>query len=436
MDALPWRDAWHDALYAAGRGFYVTRGGPAEHFTTATHGVTGAALAEALLRLWLREHDGLPAVVVDVGAGRGELATHLLRALDDVSPVEGSLPDTPDPVEWAVSPTDDGWKVPTRPGGDDDEWAVSPTGDGWKVPTRRGGEDGDGWGVPTRPGEDVEWAVSPTDDGWKVPTRLGGEDGDGWGVPTRPGEDIEGAVSPTRVVAVDVVERPAGLDERIGWMRSPGGAALPDELAGLSDALVIAHEWLDVVPCTVAQVDTGGTTRTVLVDPRTGEETLGPEPSDADRHWAAAHWPATTPGDRIEVGLSRDEAWADLVARVDSGLLVAVDYGHTRAERPSGGTLTAYRRGVQGDPVPDGTMDLTAHVAVDSLDADEVGRQRDLLRRLGVRGQTPPHALASSDPLAYLRALERAGAEAELIRPAGFGDFWWAVKRVAGRDVT
>ncbi len=329
VDALPWRDAWHDALYAAGRGFYVTRGGPAEHFTTATHGVTGAALAEALLRLWLREHDHLPAVVIDVGAGRGELATHLLRALDAPSPVEG-----------------------------------------------------------------------------------------------------------VRVVAVDVVERPEGLDERIGWLRSPGGASLPDELTGLSDALVIAHEWLDVVPCTITEVDSVGTARVVLVDPVTGDEELGPEPSDSERRWIAAHWPTTTPGDRIEVGLARDEAWADLVSRVDSGLLVAVDYGHTQGERPSGGTLTAYRGGVQGHPVPNGTMDLTAHVAVDSLDADEVERQRDLLRRLGVRGQTPPHALASSDPLAYLRALERASAEAELIRPGGFGDFWWAVKRVAGRDVT
>ncbi len=105
VDALPWRDAWHDALYAAGRGFYVTRGGPAEHFTTATHGVTGAALAEALLQLWLREHDQLPAVVVDVGAGRGELATHLLRALDAASPVEGALPG-PTPVD-GQSPTDE-----------------------------------------------------------------------------------------------------------------------------------------------------------------------------------------------------------------------------------------------------------------------------------------------------------------------------------------
>ena len=366
VDALPWRDAWHDALYAVGRGFYVTRGGPAEHFTTATHGVTGAALAEALLQLWLREHDQLPAVVVDVGAGRGELATHLLRTLDANSPVEGALPETPTPVERAVPPTKDGSTVPTRPGGEGDEWAACPP----------------------------------------------------------------------RVVAVDVVERPEGLDERIGWVRSPGGAALPDEVTGLSDALVIAHEWLDVVPCSITEVDAFGTARIVLVDPVTGDEDLGPEPSEADRRWIAAHWPTTTPGDRIEVGLARDEAWSDLVSRVDSGLLVAVDYGHTRAERPSGGTLTAYRRGVQGDPVPDGTMDLTAHVAVDSLDADEVGRQRDLLRRLGVRGQTPPHPLASGDPLGYLRALERAGAEGELMRPGGFGDFWWAVKRVAGRDVT
>jgi SAM-dependent MidA family methyltransferase len=352
VDALPWRDAWHDALYAAGRGFYATRGGPAEHFTTATHGVTGAVLAQALLRLWLREHDHLPAVVVDVGAGRGELATHLLASLEATSPVERSRPDTPDRRELG---------------------------------TRRGG---------------------------------GPEHGC------------------VRVVAVDVVERPEGLDERICWVRAPGGAGLPAELTGLRDVLVIAHEWLDVVPCTIAEVDAVGTARIVLVDPRTGVETLGPEPSDADRRWIAAHWPTTTPGNRIEVGLARDEAWAELVTRVDSGLLVAVDYGHTRGERPSGGTLTAYRRGMQGDPVPDGTMDLTAHVAVDSLDGEVVGRQRDVLRGLGVLGQAPPQSLATSDPLGYLRALERASAEAGLIRPGGFGDFWWVVKRVAGRDVT
>ncbi|HET7799111.1 MAG TPA: SAM-dependent methyltransferase [Humibacillus xanthopallidus] len=351
MDALPWREAWHDALYAAGRGFYVTRGGPAEHFTTATHGVTGAVLAEALLRLWLREHDHLPAVVVDVGAGRGELATHLLTALAayDEQPTECSL-------------------------------------------DRRG---------------------APATD--ELLSRSAGP--------------------PTRVVAVDVVARPAGLDERIAWLRSPGGETLPTELAGLRDALVIAHEWLDVVPCTVAEVDPDGAPRVVLVDPRTGAESFGDVLDPADRDWADVHWPTSTPGERLEVGRTRDKAWADLVSRLDSGTLVAVDYGHVASERPSGGTLTAYRRGVQTEPVPDGTMDLTAHVAIDTLDADEVGRQLDVLRDLGIRGQSPPHALAATDPLAYLRALERAGAEAELIRPGGFGGFWWAVKRVTSGDV-
>ncbi|WP_246070342.1 SAM-dependent methyltransferase [Humibacillus xanthopallidus] len=381
MDALPWREAWHDALYAAGRGFYVTRGGPAEHFTTATHGVTGAVLAEALLRLWLREHDHLPAVVVDVGAGRGELATHLLTALAayDEQPTECSRD------RQAATTTDELLsRLERTPRADEEPTECSLD--------RRG---------------------TPATD--ELLSRSEGP--------------------PTRVVAVDVVARPAGLDERIAWLRSPGGETLPTELAGLRDALVIAHEWLDVVPCTVAEVDPQGAPRVVLVDPVTGAESLGDPLDPADSDWADAHWPATTPGARLEVGRTRDEAWSDLVSRVGSGTLVAVDYGHVASERPNEGTLTAYRRGVQTEPVPDGTMDLTAHVAIDTLDADRVGRQRDVLRDLGIRGQTPPHTLAATDPLGYLRALERAGAEAELLRPGGFGGFWWAVKRVTSGDV-
>ena len=148
-----------------------------------------------------------------------------------------------------------------------------------------------------------------------------------------------------RVVAVDVVDRPEGLDEHVEWLRSPGGAGLPPELTDLRDALVVAHEWLDVVPCTVAEVDADGTPREVLVDPTSGEECLGGSLTAADRRWVDTHWPTTRPGDRIEVGRARDEAWSDLVSRVASGTLVAVDYGHTATTRPSGGTLTAYARG-------------------------------------------------------------------------------------------
>ncbi len=235
------------------------------------------------------------------------------------------------------------------------------------------------------------------------------------------------------MVAVDVVDRPAGLDERVEWLRSPGGADLPPELTDLRDALVIAHEWLDVVPCTVAEVDADGALREVLVDPDVGRGVpRRPRSAAADRRWADTHWPTTTPGDRIEVGRARDEAWADLVSRVASGTLVAVDYGHTATTRPSGGTLTAYAGGQLTPPVPDGSCDVTAHVAMDTLDADDVRTQREALQALGLTGATPPHALASADPLAYLAALERAGAEARLLDRDGFGGFWWAVKRVRG----
>jgi SAM-dependent MidA family methyltransferase len=233
-----------------------------------------------------------------------------------------------------------------------------------------------------------------------------------------------------RVVAVDVVDRPDGLDDRIEWLRSPGGADLPDEVHDIEDALVVAHEWLDAVPCTIARADADGAIHEVLVDPASGDESVGAPIGSDDDAWIRAHWPEPAPGETVEVGRQRDDAWAGLIRRVRSGLLVAVDYGHTRPERPREGSLTAYVGGKQVVPVPDGSCDITAHVAMDSLEHDELGTQREVLRGLGVLGRTPPVTEAVTDPLAYLAGLERAGAEAQLIDPSGFGAFWWAVKRV------
>ena len=234
-----------------------------------------------------------------------------------------------------------------------------------------------------------------------------------------------------RLTGVDVVARPAGLPADVEWVRSPGGAALPDGLADLSDVLVVAHEWLDVVPCTVAEVDDRGRPRTVLVDPGSGKESLGEPLRDEERAWCEAHWPAHTvlPGERIEVGLARDRAWAGLLARIRTGTALAVDYGHTRADRPPQGTLVGYRAGAQVQPVPDGSCDITAHVAVDSLAHDRLLTQARALRDLGVTPDDPAHATARTDPAGYLSALARASALRALTAPGGLGDFHWVIRR-------
>ena len=236
------------------------------------------------------------------------------------------------------------------------------------------------------------------------------------------------AAAPHRpLVGLDVVQRPADLEDEIGWRVSPGGALLPD--VPLPERhLVVAHEWLDVVPCVVGEVAPEGIVREVLVDPTTGVESLGDALVDADIDWCQRFWPSilspeAAAGDRVEVGRARDDAWLALLDRAEGGPAVAVDYGHTAADRPAAGTLTAYRAGHQVEPVPDGSCDLTAHVAVDSLRQTERLRQRDALPVTGL----PDHELARRDPAAYLAGLARAGEAAALRRVGGFGDFWWVV---------
>src|SRR5450756_2643242 len=113
---------------------------------------------------------------------------------------------------------------------------------------------------------------------------------------------------------------------------------------------------------------------------------VGSEMCIRDRFWPAHHLET---GDRVEIGQARDIAWDNLVSRVGSGLAIAVDYGHTIDSRPAPGTLTGFRQGRQVLPVPDGSCDLTAHVAMDSLTHDELIDQRTALRALGVSGQIP-----------------------------------------------
>ncbi|MEU7010753.1 SAM-dependent methyltransferase [Streptomyces sp. NPDC046332] len=229
-----------------------------------------------------------------------------------------------------------------------------------------------------------------------------------------------------RAYGVERAERPAGLDGRAEWT-----GRVPEGVRGL----LFANEWLDNVPVDVASVDEAGVVRYVEVRAADGAERLGRPVEGPDAEWLERWWPLTEPGERAEIGRTRDEAWAAAVGSLAAGTAVAVDYGHLRESRPLFGTLTGFRAGREVAPVPDGSCDVTAHVAMDAVASagGELVTQREALRGLGVRGDRPPLALASSDPGAYVRALGAAGEAAELTARGGLGDFLWLTRSVPGR---
>ncbi|WP_051430250.1 SAM-dependent methyltransferase [Streptomyces roseochromogenus] len=190
----------------------------------------------------------------------------------------------------------------------------------------------------------------------------------------------------TRAYAVELADRPAGLDERITWQDTPPAAVT---------GLLFANEWLDNVPVDVAEAGPAGVPRLVLVADD-GTEQLGEPVTGAEAEWLARWWPLPAEeGLRAEIGLPRDLAWASAVDRVARGLAVAVDYAHTVDTRPPFGTLTGFREGRETAPVPDGSCDITAHVALDACAAAPTAHMRscapwdaarttlDTARRLG-----------------------------------------------------
>jgi SAM-dependent MidA family methyltransferase len=235
----------------------------------------------------------------------------------------------------------------------------------------------------------------------------------------------------TRFTAVELAPRPDDVPDWIGWTAEP-----PSGVFGL----LVATEWLDNVPVDVAEVDEAGKPRLVLVEPPTGVERLGDPPTALDAAWLEHWWPlGPEPGTRAEIGHPRDTAWASAVATVRRGLALAVDYGHLATARPAHDTLTGYREGRQVPPLPDGSCDVTAHVAIDAVAAagaavagagPEVLTQREALRALGVAGRRPALVLAETDPAGYLRALSAASEAAELTAPDGLGGHFWVLQPV------
>ena len=219
----------------------------------------------------------------------------------------------------------------------------------------------------------------------------------------------------------DIVDIGAGEGELLAHLSLPErfrlvpvelGDALPQSVTGL----ILATEWLDNLPLDLAHdghyLDDGAPLSTL------------------DNEWIARWWPVAD--GIVEIGRSRDEAWAGVVAKLSAGVALAVDYGHLLGTRPSLPTLTGFRDGREVEPLLDGSTDVTCHVAIDSVAAApglpaRVMSQREALRWLGVTGARPPLELAHRDPAEYVRALARASEAGTLTDPNGLGGHWWVL---------
>ena len=230
--------------------------------------------------------------------------------------------------------------------------------------------------------------------------------------------------------AVEVRPPPPDLDPHIQWTTS-----VPRDVVGF----VIANEYLDNIPCDVVEADADAL-RYVMVDTE-GTEALGEKAAEPDTTWLKEWWPLHAKGSRAEVGSPRDDAWREIVRSLERGAALAIDYGHIRSERTAGafplGSLTGYRNGYHVVPTPDGTCDITAHVAVDSCaaagtdsgaTASALLRQGHALKALGLKTQRPQLQLAHQDPAEYVRQLSVSSASAELSDPTSLGAFWWLLQ--------
>lgn len=180
----------------------------------------------------------------------------------------------------------------------------------------------------------------------------------------RTGHRRAGGAPRGRVVARASVRRrarraPPELDDRIEWRDEP-----PEGITGL----LFANEWLDNVPVDVAGTDASGTPGTCWCARTAPSGSGSRSPGRTRNGWAgggrcrprrACARRSGSPGPRVDGGRRHGRARR----RRRRGLRA-----HRRGAPPFG-TLTAFREGQETAPVPDGSRDLTAHVALDACAA-------------------------------------------------------------------
>jgi SAM-dependent MidA family methyltransferase len=234
------------------------------------------------------------------------------------------------------------------------------------------------------------------------------------------------------LIGIDLRKRPKGLASQIGWAQDlwdvrygcwtsgEAGAAL----ASQDPVMIICCEWLDDLPCPVATRQADGWREVIINDD--GEEQAGPRLSSEQLDWADRWWPD---GDRAEIGITRERAWAELVKMIikRGGCALMIDYGHTAQYRPVTGSLAAYRDGRALEPVPGSSVNLTAHVAVDSIRAagEEVGGSTAFC---GLQNEVVPELLQSESHPDPLVDLDRRSRHSTLSSQYVWGSHWWLLQ--------
>ena len=235
-----------------------------------------------------------------------------------------------------------------------------------------------------------------------------------------------------QLLGIDLRKRPKGLASQVGWAQDlwdvrygcwtsgEAGAALDQP----EPVMIICSEWLDDLPCPVATRYADGWREVIINDG--GTEQAGPRLSSEQLAWADRWWPD---GDRAEIGLTRDHAWVELVKMIITrgGCALMIDYGHTAAHRPATGSLAAYRDGRALEPVPEASLNLTAHVAIDAVRAagEEAGATTAFC---GLQSEVVANLLLSESHPDPLVDLDRRSRHRALSSQYVWGSHWWLLQ--------
>ncbi len=213
---------------------------------------------------------------------------------------------------------------------------------------------------------------------------------------------------------------------------------LPNAIAGT----ILANELLDNLPVALVRCE-GGSFYEQWVEYDGESLELVPTPMrPAVAEWVDMYAGPVIDGGLVEVQLQAATWTREVLAKLEHGALVVIDYGGTTEElepRRSAGTLRTYRAHHLGpDPLLEpGATDITVDVNFTAL-ADvaaaagaevDVVRQDDFLERLGLRtviGELRGRELElarSGDDMARLVVRSELKDAETLLHPRGLGDF-------------